>query len=172
MPLPIAHGCVGAAIVALIHPKINKLISFPLLFGGFLANAADLDFFLSYSTGDKSWHRGFTHSILFSAVIFGCLFIFFKRERLREAIAYGLAYFSHLVLDFATSDHGGPELFWFFSDRRLSVGWRTFSVAPSKLPAGEIALAVFWETAVFGSIFFAVYFLMRQFYPARFSAAG
>ncbi|MEZ5345336.1 MAG: metal-dependent hydrolase [Pyrinomonadaceae bacterium] len=171
MPLPIAHGCVGAAIVALIHPKIKRIVSFPLLFGGFMANAADLDFILSYSTGDKSWHRGFTHSVLFSFFIAAIFLVWFKKERLREALAYSLAYFSHLVLDFSTSDHGGPELFWFFSERRFSVGVVSFSVAPSKLPLSEILYAAMWETAVFGTLFFAVYFMMRRYYSDGFSSA-
>lgn len=169
MPLPGAHGFVGTSIVALTHPKINKLIAFPLLFGGFLANSPDLDFILTLSTGDKSRHRGFTHSILISVLVFVCFLVYFKKERIREAIYYGLSFFSHTILDFAASDHGRPELLWFFSNERISLGLGTFSVTPSKLPASEIAYAVLWEVAVFGPIFFAIYYFMRHFYPTYFT---
>lgn len=164
MPLPVAHGFVGAAIVAAIHPKIDKIILVPLLLGGFIANAADLDFILSLSTGDKAWHRSFTHSLLFAAIVFVTFAVYFKKDRIRESIAYGLAYFSHLVLDYSTSDGGGPQLLWFFSSERFSVGIKSFSLAPSRLPASEIAIAVLWEILIFGFLFLAVYFFRWGFY--------
>ncbi len=164
MPLPIAHGFLGAAIVAAIHPKINRIVSVPPLLGGFLANLADIDFVLSLSTGDKSWHRGFTHSFLISILVFVLIAIWLGRDRIRESIAYGLAYSSHLVLDYATSDGGGPQLLWFFSYERFSVGIKSWSVVPSRLPVSEIVLAVLWEAAVFGVVYLFIYSMRHKVY--------
>jgi membrane-bound metal-dependent hydrolase YbcI (DUF457 family) len=107
MPLPIAHGLLGATLVAAIHPEPAKRYSIPLLAGAFLANAADLDFALVFVLRSKAWHRGFSHSITF-ALIVGLIFVLFLGKcHIREAIAYGLAFASHAILDYVTTKEGG-----------------------------------------------------------------
>lgn len=163
MPLPIAHGFLGAAIVAVIHPKIKKVISVPLFIGAFLANAPDFDFLFVILTKNKSWHRGFSHSILFSIIVFITIAAFLGKDRIRTAAAYGSAYFSHVVLDFiATKFGGGLELFWFFSSERFALRWRGLSEVPSKLSNFEILQAVGLELILFGTLFAAL-FLMRKY---------
>ena len=173
MPLPISHGFVGAAIVAAVHPKIKGVFTVPLFVGGFLANAADLDFAL-YLPGDLGfelvpgydWHRGFSHSILFSFLLFLAIALWSGRDRLRASAAYGLAYFSHVVLDYAaTVKGGGLELFWFASSNRYRLGLVSLSEQPGHMSFLEILLALSLEGVLFGSLFLAVFYGKKIFDP-------
>ncbi|MEZ5426654.1 MAG: metal-dependent hydrolase [Pyrinomonadaceae bacterium] len=164
MPLPISHGFLGATLVAAIHPKINKFYAFPLLIGGFLANAADFDFLFVFAAQDPSWHRAFSHSILFSGLVFFGLAAYLGKERMRESLAYGLAYFSHVWLDYLTTRSGGGlELFWFFSAKKLKLGLFGLSEEPLKMPFFELLQALGIEALIFGSLFAAVYRLKGRF---------
>src|SRR5688500_16132696 len=99
MPLPVAHGLLRASIVAALHQKPSRIrYSVCLLAGALLANASDLDFLLVAGLQSKDWHRGFTHSIVFSLLI--CLLFLFilRKGPLRNALAYGLAFTSHGLL--------------------------------------------------------------------------
>src|SRR5919202_1262857 len=119
MPLPVAHGLLGASIVAALHPRPTKHHCAPILIGALLANAADADFLLVFLCHDRSWHRGFTHSLVL--MLFVCLLFIWSlgRRRLRAALAYGFAFASHGLLDYATTKRGGGvELLWPFSADR------------------------------------------------------
>src|SRR5687768_3868468 len=108
MPLPVAHGLLGASIVAALHQKPGRIrYSLSLLTGALLANAADLDFLLVAVLGSKTWHRGFTHSILFSLLICLLFLFVFRNAPIRNVLGYGLAYASHGLLDYLTSKTGG-----------------------------------------------------------------
>ena len=50
MPLPFAHGLVGAGIVAALHPEPARRRFAPLIVGALLANCADVDFALVFLT--------------------------------------------------------------------------------------------------------------------------
>jgi inner membrane protein len=163
MPLPVAHGLLGASIVAALHQKPTR-IRYPLslLAGALLANAADLDFLLVAGLHSKAWHRGFTHSTVFSLLI--CLlFLFMLRNGpIRNAMAYGLAFMSHGLLDYLTSKNGvGVELFWPFSKARFTLGWWGLSEVPSRLTWMEILDALAVETALFSLLFITILQLRR-----------
>ena len=162
MPLPFAHGLLGASIIAAIHPKPFDKHWFPLLLGGFLANAADFDFALVFLLGSKEFHRGFTHSVMFAVVIFaGCL-IYFGLEKYREALAYGLAFASHFILDFITTKIGGGlEIYFPFSKERIGLRWFGLSEVPSKLTVLEIFQAISLELLIFIPIFLLIYFFKK-----------
>jgi membrane-bound metal-dependent hydrolase YbcI (DUF457 family) len=165
MPLPVAHGLLGASIVAALHQKPTR-IGYPtsLLAGALLANAADLDFLLVAVLQSKTWHRGFTHSIVFSALICLLFLIIFRHGPLRNAIAYGLAFASHGLLDYLTSKNGGGvELFWPFSRAKLILGWWGLSEVPSRLTWIEILQALALEAAMFSLLLIAVLLLRRSF---------
>jgi membrane-bound metal-dependent hydrolase YbcI (DUF457 family) len=150
MPLPVAHGLLGASILAALHPQPTKRYYCPLLVGAFLANAADLDFFLVVTFHSRAWHRGFSHSIMLALVACLILVLYLGRRHIREAIAYGLAFASHGVLDYVTTkEGGGVELLWPFSSERLVFGWVGLSELPSRLPAIEIVKSLVMEFAVF-----------------------
>jgi membrane-bound metal-dependent hydrolase YbcI (DUF457 family) len=150
MPLPVAHGLLGASIVAAAHPHPTKHYFMPLFVGAFLANAADLDFFLVFVLHSKSWHRGFSHSIMLALVVCLIFVLALGRRHIREAIAYGLAFASHGILDYVTTkEGGGVELLWPFSSERLALGWAGLSEMPSRLPAMEIVKSLVLEVALF-----------------------
>lgn len=139
MPLPVAHGLLGASIVAAVRRRPSKRAALPLLAGALLANAADLDFVLAFLLRSRAWHRAFSHSLAFALVVCLGLLLTFGRGRARAALAYGLAYASHGLLDYATTKAGGGvELLWPFSSARYGLGWVGLSELPSLLPSAEI----------------------------------
>lgn len=172
MPLPVAHALFGASIVAALHPHpTQRRYSLALLIGALLANAADADFLLVFATESKSWHRGFTHSIGFA--LFACILtaLLLGKSRLKEAIAYGLAFSSHGILDYGTSkEGGGVELLWPFSAERLALGWWGLSEIPSKLPPSGIITALAVELALFTPLLLVVLILRKAGGPAVKSA--
>lgn len=162
MPLPFAHGLLGASVVAAIHPKPFGKYWFPLMVGGFLANAADFDFTLVFLFGSKEFHRGFSHSIMFAVVICAVCLIYFGWDKYRESLAYGMAFASHFILDFVTTKFGGGlELFFPFSKERIGLRWFGLSEVPSKLSVLEIFQAIALELLIFTPIFLLIYYLRK-----------
>ena len=163
MPLPVAHGLLGASLVAAVLPRVNpRRYALSLAAGALLANAADLDFVLVFAFHSRAWHRGFTHSLAFALAL--CLTFLFARagRGARAAIAYGLAYASHAALDFATTKVGGGlELLWPFSAERFALGWRGLSEIPSRLPPAEILKSLCLEFALFAPPLLFVLLLKR-----------
>ncbi|HKC62693.1 MAG TPA: metal-dependent hydrolase, partial [Pyrinomonadaceae bacterium] len=117
MPLPVAHGAVGAGLVALVRARSSVRHDWKmLLIGAALAISPDVDFFFLWVLHLRGWHRGFTHSITMAVIVTALLFALLGRSRTRDVIAYGLAFLSHGLLDFATTKNaGGVELLWPFS---------------------------------------------------------
>lgn len=153
MPLPVAHGLVGASIVAALSRTQAERSFKPLLAGALLANAADLDFFLVFAFHLRGWHRGFSHSIAFALVVFLVFVLSLGRRRVREAVVYGLAYASHGILDYLTTkEGGGVQLLWPFSTERLAFGWVGLSELPSRMPAIEVVKSLALELALFAPL--------------------
>lgn len=154
MPLPIAHGFAGAGVVTAIHPQPAKWRFTPVLAGAILANSADSDFLLVWLSHSRSWHRAFTHSLTFALMFCLLSMMVLGLSRAREALAYGLAYASHGVLDYATTKiGGGVELLWPFSSGRFGLGWIGLSELPSRLPPAEIMKALLIEFMIFAPLF-------------------
>lgn len=125
MPLPVAHACVGAGVVAVIRPHSNAKsdLWLPMLLGAILANCPDLDFIVARMTQDHGWHRGPTHSLFFALVVGLIILAVMGASRWREAVGYGLALMSHGLLDFAaTKLGGGVELLWPLTNERFKLG--------------------------------------------------
>ncbi len=164
MPLPIAHGLVGASVVAALYPTRPEANRFfvPLLVGGFLANCPDLDFFLVWTLHSGAWHRAFTHSIFFAAVVSLVALALLGRSRVREAIVYGLAFMSHGVLDYLTTkEAGGVQLLWPASTERLKLGAVGIIEVPSRFTVAELMTAFSVELALFTPLLIAVLFIRR-----------
>ncbi|MDQ3803511.1 MAG: metal-dependent hydrolase [Acidobacteriota bacterium] len=174
MPLPVAHGLLGASIVAALHPQpTRRRYSVPLLFGALLANAADLDFLLVFALHSRSWHRGLTHSVVFALLVGLLSALLLGRRRLKEALAYGLAFASHGVLDYVTSkEGGGVELLWPFSAERMMLGWWGLSEVPSKLPPSGIMKALAVESGLFTPPLLAALLLRKAVARGAKSAEG
>jgi inner membrane protein len=161
MPLPIAHGFFGASIVAAIHPNPTDRTYFPLFIGAFLANAADFDFAFSVFFGLKGWHRGFTHSIFFALTFTLILVILFNKKYFRESLAYGLAYTSHCILDFATTDKGnGLEILFPATTERFGLRWFGLSEIPSQLSTIEILNTIGLELVIFAPFLLLILWLI------------
>lgn len=169
MPLPIAHGLLGASIVAALYPQFSqhpqpaRRCFTPLFIGGVLANLPDFDFLLVFAFHSRAWHRGFSHSILFASFVFLLLLLFLGKRRIKEAFAYGLAFASHGVLDYLTTEEGGGVALLFpFSTDRLAFGWHGLSELPSRFPAIEILKALGWEIILFTPLLIAVVALRKR----------
>ena len=161
MPSPVAHGLLGASVVAALHPRLRPGKYQKVIFGALLANVADIDFLLVLALSDKTWHRGFTHSLSFAFLTLPVFVLWLGRRRLRNAIAYSLAYASHAILDFVTTKKGGGlELLWPFSDHRFKLGYFGLSEAPSKMSGVEVLVALGLEFVIFTSLFLAVMLLV------------
>src|SRR5256885_2289028 len=118
MPLPLAHGLVGATIVAAVHPEGRQWK--PLLLGAAIAISPDLDFGLLWGFGLRGVHRTFTHSLFTALAVTAVIWLIAGRRRWRAALAYGLALASHGVLDFlAAKGASGVMLLWPFSTQRF-----------------------------------------------------
>lgn len=119
MPLPIAHGIIGASIVAAILPNASPVRNWkPLLLGAAIATCADSDYFLR-----TSLHRGVTHSLITATILGLVCFAVWGRTNLRLAIGLAGAAFSHGLLDFVTTKTmPGVELLWPLSNRRFGLG--------------------------------------------------
>ena len=167
MPLPVAHGLVGASIVAAAGRTPAERSFKPLLAGALLANAADLDFALAFAFHSKTWHRGFSHSIAFALVVFLAFVLSLGRRRVREAVVFGLAYASHGILDYLTTkEGGGVQLLWPFSTERLAFGWVGLSELPSRMPAIEVVKSLALEFALFAPLM-ALTIGLRKFYVRK-----
>ena len=165
MPLPIAHGCVGAGIVALSRPKSSLGMDWHmLLFGAVLAIIPDLDFMLIWVFHlSNGWHRSFTHSILMGFIVTALLIGLLGTARIREAVAYGAAYLSHGILDFLTAKHGGGvELFWPFVHERFKLGLISFSELMHGITLSEMFKASLIELTIFAPMLLAL-LLVREF---------
>ncbi|HEX8710123.1 MAG TPA: metal-dependent hydrolase [Pyrinomonadaceae bacterium] len=163
MPLPIAHGLVGASAVALIYPGFAlRRDWWRLGVGAVLAVAPDFDFFFSMVLHMGGWHRGASHSITLALLLTCLLAALLGRARIREAVAYSAAFMSHGLLDFfATTRGGGVELLWPFSTARFMAGLFSISEFPHGFNRPEILRACVIEAALFLPLLLVV-LLARQ----------
>lgn len=162
MALPIAHGLVGAGIVALIHPNADLKKWKPLMLGFLLANAPDLDFIFLFLFGWRNYHRGFTHSILFALLVGAVFFLIMRREKWQIPLAYSLAYLSHTILDFATSNIGAVRLFAPVDRTPYSLGLVSFFELKRGLVIADMLYISAIEVLIFVPLFFLTLFVARR----------
>lgn len=159
MPLPIAHGIVGASIVALVHPKADFKNWKPLLYGFLLANAPDLDFAFVFLFGWTHFHRSLTHSLFFAALVGAAFFVALRRRNWRVPLAFSLAYLSHTILDL-TFTSAGVLLLAPFDNTVFS-----FKLIPFPQIAGFAAARMLFvslvETVVFVPVLLAILLVKR-----------
>ena len=171
MSLPVAHGLLGATVVAAFIPNVSiKRDWRVLLTGASLAILPDIDyvFYLGLGLGE-TWHRTFTHSIVFAIAVGLLTAAFVRTERMRMGLVYSLVTLSHALLDILTSrDIGGVELFWPFDNERIRYGFINYHVLISEVP--RPLSQIFWqflttsmiELAVFGPILLAMIWIKHR----------
>ncbi|MDD4929495.1 MAG: metal-dependent hydrolase [Gallionella sp.] len=143
MPTIISHAAVPLALGLGCN-----IVSRRLLFAGLAACALpDLDvlaFRLGVAYSDQLGHRGFSHSLLFAALL-GVLAALFacrlKTRRLAAFVFVSVAAASHGLLDMLTNGGLGVAYLWPFSDQRFFLSEQVIQVAPLSLrrlfgPAG------------------------------------
>lgn len=172
MPLPIAHGLIGASIVAASRPRESFKEKWKLLFvGAILGICPDFDLLIAWGLdlGD-SWHGSFSHSIVF-AVVTGLLVSTLTGDlKIKSAVVYGSAVLSHALMDAATSKvWGAIKLFWPFSHNKVYLGLfdyfeftpnlKTNPLADDLMRALEISL---YELLIFAPVLLMVLFLSRK----------
>ncbi|MGI8656440.1 MAG: metal-dependent hydrolase [Pyrinomonadaceae bacterium] len=164
MPLPIAHGLVGATIVALGRPQSTLNRDWHvLLLGSVFAISPDFDFFLIRGLHfGRGLHRGFSHSILAAFIVTASMLAVLGISHLRNVLALGAAFLSHGLLDFLTTKRGGGvELLWPFLRERFKSGLIGFSEFPVGFSLKEVIKASLIELVVFVPILLAV-LLIRE----------
>lgn len=94
-------------------------------------------------------------------------------QRIKEAVAYFLAFMSHGTLDYLTTkEGGGVELLWFASSARLKLGLIGLSEIPSRLTLTELVIAIFSELMIFAPLLICILLIRRQGASARKRSQG
>jgi inner membrane protein len=122
VPFPVAHGLIGASVVAALLPSSRSRIATPLLLGAFLSISPDFDFALNWlRVGRGGWHHGFTHSLPF-ALLIGIVMVILMREwKPRSLVVFTGAFASHTLLDYLLTESQGVALWWPFTDHRYKL---------------------------------------------------
>jgi len=148
MPLPVAHGILGASIVAASRPNLSLSRDWrPILLGGALAVVPDLDILFLWALGqDGEWHRSFSHSIVF-ALAAGLLVSMLRNSpQLKETLVFAAATASHGLLDTLTSKNAeGVKLLWPLAHRfKLGVfDYFDHPLDPNYTPLAEFFSEIF-----------------------------
>lgn len=161
MPKIIAHALVGASIVAAICP-IDQLNNQVILFGAAAAIGPDLDLLIERGLNIPDFHRGLTHSLLFSFLVAIIIHFSLGIENQPLAAALSLAFFSHVLLDLFASTTGGVKLWHPFSHRYYHLGLTSALEFPFGSNPKEILKWIIVETIVFLPLFLIVLSLKNR----------
>ncbi len=166
MPLPVAHGLIGASVVVLMRDGFSwRRDRRAVLLGATLATLPDLDLFFSWILGyGLKWHGSFSHSILFAMIVGSVVVALMRKGETRDILVYTTATLSHGVLDVITKkEFGGSQLLWPFSPYRYRLSlFSYFEFYPNPVgeplwPIVERGLLIsFYELLIFAPIFAAV----------------
>jgi inner membrane protein len=116
MPSPIGHGLAGVSVAWLATPRAGRSLAIAC---ALLAASPDIDVLFGS-------HRGPTHSLAAVVLVSAAAAMFATARKLpaaRVAAACGLAYASHLVLDWLGKDSATPYgimALWPFSSQYFS----------------------------------------------------
>lgn len=162
MALPIAHAAAGYLVHRAAHrgpsrgepAKVWRRVALFMLIG----NLPDFDFLVGFVLGRPGLvHRGVSHSVL-AAVAFGLLAGWVARRWRNEpflpnAVAFGAAYASHLLVDWLTIDTrppAGGQFLWPFSDAYYSSPIPIFGEIwiDGITRSGFLGTVLAWQTVV------------------------
>lgn len=168
MPLPVAHGLLGASVAAALHPSSEPRYWRTLWISVLLGICPDFDYALNWlRISGGGWHHGFTHSFLF-ALSLGLLTALVLREfKIRSVILFCSATASHTLLDYLMTESRGVALWWPLTDRRyklrlpnpIDYTWDDTTVRGMVIDLLRISLI---ELMIFGAIFLVVIWIKRR----------
>ena len=123
MPLPLAHGLLGASVVAAVRPYGSRRVNYRmLLVGAALGICPDFDYLLNWIPGlGGGWHHGFTHSFAFALALGWITAAVLGKTNARTVAAFALATFSHPLIDFLITESRGIELLWPLTSQRFRL---------------------------------------------------
>jgi membrane-bound metal-dependent hydrolase YbcI (DUF457 family) len=171
MPLPLAHGLVGATVVAALREDFSFRKDWRALsLGAALAVIPDSDLILPWVLGrGMQTHGGFTHSVMFSATAGFLACLLMREKNARGFAVYALASLSHGILDVAArKEFGGAALLWPVSSHKFRLGWFDyFEFYPN--PTTEPVIVILrnalevcrYETMIFTPVFLIVVWYKR-----------
>jgi len=172
VPLPVAHGLVGASVVAALRPS-NELGGWKwLAFGAFLGVAPDFDFALNWlGISIGGWHHGFTHSIPFAVVVGLVTIVVLRQWKVRSFLVFSATYVSHTLLDYMLTESRGVALWWPFTNHRYKLRLPnpidyTYSVDSFSHAAKDLLKISLIELLIFAPLLLAV-ILVRQVLSKR-----
>lgn len=157
MALPIAHGLLGASVMAGWYPPSKHRWKM-LLVGAILGIAPDFDYALNWlRIAWGGWHHGFTHSIPFALLVGVVMIAVFRDWRVRSYLVFTFSYMSHTLLDLLFTESRGVALWWPFTNHRyklelpslIDYSWRHSSTLATFVDVLKICLA---ELLIFGPI--------------------
>src|SRR6185295_3396580 len=167
MPLPVAHGLLGASVAAALQPSSEPRYWRNLFIGAFLGICPDFDYALNWlRISGGGWHHGFTHSFLF-AICLGLLTTLILREvKIRSAIIFVSAAVSHTLIDYVMTESRGVALWWPFTDHRyklrfpnpIDYTWDDSTV--SRMVSDLLRISLI-ELMVFGVLLLAVLWIKK-----------
>ncbi|HZS06610.1 MAG TPA: metal-dependent hydrolase [Blastocatellia bacterium] len=173
MPTPVAHGLMGAMVVAALGPRGAPRRNWKiLLIGCGLGAAPDLDVILNLlRVGDANWHHDFTHSIAFALLAgLAAAAMLMKEPGWKAALIFGAATATHPLLDFIFTSSDGVELLWPLSADRFALGSQGFGIYGLRHDslthgAEDLLKTIVAELLLYGSMLAAV--LLSRGRPAR-----
>ncbi len=172
MPLPVAHGLIGASVVAALRPSAEPDRWKWLALGAFLGIAPDFDFALNLLRISRGgWHHGFTHSIPFALVVGLVTILVLRQWKASSFLIVTAAYVSHTLLDFMLTESRGVALWWPFTNHRYKLRLPnpidyTWSDDSFRQAAVDLLKISFIELLIFAPILLAV-ILVRQIVNKR-----
>lgn len=173
MPLPVAHGIVGASVLLAARESKDKMpLGQMLLLGVALGILPDADLvFVWLLDWGTTAHGALTHSIFF-AVCVGVAVTWWQKAgrdwRLREVLKFSSAVLTHGMLDMLVrKDFGGAALYWPFSDEKLRFGLFDYFAF---YPGSDSLATVLWravqisayEAAIFAPCFLVAWLIYAQ----------
>ncbi len=145
MPLPVAHGIVGASVLLALRVPGDRLsLGQTLFLGAALGLLPDVDLALVWllDWGNLA-HGAMTHSVFFALCV-GVVLAGWRRAgrrwRFSEVLSYSSATLTHGVLDMLVrKEFGGAALYWPLSDEKLRFGlFDYFAFYPGSEPLAPV----------------------------------
>lgn len=167
MSFPVAHGLLGATVVAALTPDLSLRRDWQrLLLGAVVACLPDLDYFVLIKLLHlpQSWHRGPTHSVAFALAIGVLAALLVHGPHLRQALTFWAAAASHGFLDLFNR-YDPVEILWPLTKARYAFDVRPYYNYPrmraetTTHELASLAKVCLLEAAVFLPVFLLVVIL-------------